>query len=145
MLRWDQLHENLGKAAESHQQLASRFNKFAMFVDDQLLPHTFHIKGIAVVMHLDHGFFVTTFAGRTLHFVFSSSTAENGALIGNIRCYLKNEFPEPKCVEIGGLNFAGSGQTNLFEPENKAPITIDNDLQSLYVVLHFIQVSLSKS
>jgi hypothetical protein len=141
MLKWNTLHQNLEKAANRHLLLASRFNEFAKFIEDQITHQTFHIKGITTSLHLEQGFFTTMFSGRTLHFAFSSIN-ENGTLIGNVKCHLKKEFPEPTYIEIGEFSFTGNGQTSLIEPEDNDPITIDSDLPSLYVALHFIHESL---
>ncbi len=145
MLKSIALHQKLENAAHRHQLLASRFNEFAMFVEDQVTQQAFQIKGIAASLHLDHGFFSTTFSGRTLNFVFSSTNGENGALIGNVQCYLKREFPETRYIEIGEFTFTENGQTNLLEPEVDAPITIDAGIPSIYVALHFIEASLSST
>lgn len=144
MLKWDTLHKNLENVANKHQRLVSRFNEFAKFVESQVTHQTFHIKGITASLHLEHGFFTTTFSGRTLHFAFSSATEDSGSLIGNVKCYLKMEFPEPTYTVVGEFTFTGNGQTNLIEPEDNGPVTIDADLPSLYVALHFIHESLSK-
>lgn len=144
MLAWNQLHQNLERTADRHNQLTSRFEQFAKYVAEQVTAQPFHIKGITVSLHLEQGFFTTTFATRTLYFVFVSTQGEGGAMVGNVKCYLKREFPEQEYVSVGEFNFTGSGQTTLIEPEDNGPITIDSDLPSLYVALHFIHESLSR-
>lgn len=144
MLTWNQLHQNLEKAANRHRQLATRFENFANHVAEQVAAQPFHIKGISVSLHLEQGFFTTTFATRTLHFVFTSVQEDGGTLVGNVKCYLKRELPKSEYVAIGDFNFTGSGQTTLIEPEENVPITIDSDLPALYVALHFIHESLSR-
>ncbi len=144
MLNWNALHQNLEKAAIRHQLLVSRFNNFAKFVEEQVTHQTFHIKGISTSLQLEQGIFTTTFSGRTLYFVFSSTAEDTGTLIGNVKCHLKIGFSEREFIKIGEFTFTGSGQTNLIEPEDNGPITIDSDLSSLYVVLHFIHESLSQ-
>ncbi|MEI7535653.1 MAG: hypothetical protein WCJ76_00510 [Comamonadaceae bacterium] len=143
MLEWTTLHQNLETAAHKHHLLASRFNAFAMSVEDQITQQTFHIKGITVSLHLEHGFFSTTFSGRALHFVFASTTQDSGNLIGNVKCFLKREYPESRYLEIGQFTFAESGQTSLTEPQSGGPVAIDSDLSSLNVALHFISASLA--
>ena len=143
MLEWTTLHQGLEIAAHKHQLLASRFNAFAMYVEDQITQQTFHIKGLTVSLHLEHGFFSTTFSGRALHFVFTSTTQDGDTLIGNVTCYLKREFPEQKFTEIGRFTFSENGQTSLTESDNSSPISIAADLPALNVALHFIAESLS--
>lgn len=144
MLEWNQLHQNLERASNRHHQLAARFEQFAKFVAEQVSEPAFHIKGIGISLNLDQGFFSTTFAGRTLHFTFESSPGENGTLVGKVTCYLKRDFPVPEYISMGDFQFTGSGQTTLVDPKENDPITIDGDLASLYVVLNYIYVSLSR-
>lgn len=143
MLKWNSLHHNLENAANRHRLLASRFDGFTKFVMDQVTDATFHIKGITASLHSEQGILVMTFSGRTLHFVFSSTTEDSGMLVGNVTCYLKRDIPVQTYIEIGNFTFTGNGQTSLIEPEENEPITIDADLPSLYVALHFIHESLS--
>lgn len=142
MLEWNPLNKTLETAASRHLKLISLFDTFAKFVESQVTPQTFHIKGITASLHLGQGFFTTTFAGRTLHFVFSSTAEDDKALVGNVTCYLKREFPEQSHIEIGKFTFNGNGQTNLIEPEDNEPITIVSDFPSLHLALHFIRESL---
>ena len=144
MLKWKQLNQTLETVASRHLQLISRFDTFANFVESQVTSQTFHIKGITSTLHLEQGFFTTTFAGRTLHFVFSSTTEDGKTLFGNVACYLKRELPEQAHIEIGKFTFNGGGQTNFIEPEENDPLTIASDISSLYIALHFINESLSQ-
>ena len=144
MLDWNQLHQNLEKTSNRHRQLASRFEQFAKFVAEQVTAQLFHIKGIGISLCLDQGFFTTTFAGRTLQFVFASVPEETGTLVGHVTCYLKKEIPALEYIPIGEFRFTGSGQTTLVDPKKNEPITIDVDLDALYVALNFIHESLSK-
>ena len=144
MLKWNPLHQSLEKTANRHLQLYSRFDAFAKFVQVQVTHHDFHIKNIGVSLQLEKNFFTTTFAGRTLYFVFSSTVGDGGLMVGNVKCLVEISFPEKTYSEIGEFTFTGNAQTNLIEPEDNDPITIDTDLSSLYVALHFINESLSK-
>jgi len=143
MLKWNALHDILEKTSIRHRQLASRFDVFAKFACDQLTAKSFHIKGITAELHGEQGFFTTTFAGRVLDFVFSSTSDSPGSLIGTVKCYIKRDVPQLINIELGGFTFNGSGQTNLIDPENNDPIYIDSDIPSLYVALHFIHESLT--
>lgn len=144
MLKWNQLHQDLEKASSRHRQLAAKYEQFAKFFAEQVTTPEFHIKGISISLNLEQGFFSTTFAGRILQFTFESVPSENGALVGKVTCYLKKEFPTPKYIPIGDFQFTGSGQTNLVDPEENDPITIDDDLPVLHVVLNYIHESLSR-
>lgn len=144
MLKWSQLHQQLETVAIRHIQLAAKFQAFAKHVEDQVTNPTFHIKGISVSLYLEQGYFTTTFAGRTLHFAFSSALSENGSLVGTVTCGLIRELPEKTLVPVGEFTFTGSGKTNLNNPEDGDPITIDEDLPALYVGLNFIYEGLSK-
>jgi len=57
---------------------------------------------------------------------------------------LVKEFPEISLVPVGEFTFTGSGKTNLNNPEDGDPISIDDDIPALYVGLHFIYEGLSK-
>lgn len=144
MLEWNQLHQELEKAANRHRQLAAKFDQFAKLVAEQVVAPAFHIKGIGISLNLDQRFFSTTFAGRTLHFIFESVPGENGALVGQVTCYLKKEIPTPEYISIGDFQFTGSGQTTLIDPMENDPVNIDTNLGALYVVLNYIHESLSR-
>lgn len=144
MLEWNRLHQGLEKASSRHRQLAAIYEQFAKFVADQITEPTFHIKGIGISLHLDHGYFDTTFAGRTLQFTFESVPDENGIMIGKVSCHRKKLLPSLEYISIGEFQFTGNGQTNLVDPIENDPISIDVDLAALYVVLNFIHESLSQ-
>lgn len=144
MLKWNQLHQQLETTANRHSQLAAKFRSFAKFVEEQVTAATFHIKGISVSLHLEQGYFTTTFAGRTLRFTFSSALSENGSLIGTVTCGLLKDSPERSLIPVGEFTFTGSGKSSLNNPEDGDPINIDEDLPALYIGLHFIYESLSK-
>lgn len=144
MLKWNQLHQQLEIVASRHSQLAKKFQAFAKFVEEQVTTPTFHIKGISISLHLEQGYFTTTFAGRTLCFSFSSILSENGSLIGTVTCGLMQEFPEKSLVQVGEFTFTGNGETNLNDPEDGDSISMDKDIRALHVALHFIYESLSK-
>lgn len=144
MLKLNQLHQQLETVANRHSQLAAKFQAFAKFVEEQVTAPMFHIKGISVSLHLEQGYFTTTFASRTLRFDFSSDLSENGSLIGTVTCSLVKELPEISFVSVGEFTFTASGKTNLNNPEDGDPIIFDDDIPALYVGLHFIHESLSK-
>ena len=77
-----------------------------------------------------------------MHFQFESVSEENGTLVGKVTCYLKKEFPSLEYISIGDFRYTGNGQTTLVDPKENDPITIDNDLAALYVVLNYINESL---
>lgn len=145
MLKWNQLHQELERATNRHRQLAAKYEQFVKFVAEQVVAPAFHIKGIGISLNLDQGSFSTTFAGRTLYFIFESVSGENGALVGKVTCYLKKEFPALEYISIGDFQFTGSGETTLVDPMENDPINIDIDLAALYVVLNYIHESLSQS
>ena len=144
MQKWNQLHLQLETIAKRHLQLAAKFQNFAKFMEMQVSAQTFHIKGIVVSLHVERGYFNTTFAGRTLCFTFSSSLIENGSLMGTVACYLVTDLPEKSMVPIGHFTFDSSGNTNLINPENGDQITMEEDFSALHLGLHFIYESLSK-
>jgi hypothetical protein len=141
-----QLHDNLDKASTQHTALASVFREFANFVKDCIQAPSIANHSITSSLHLDHGFFTTTFAGRTVSFVFSSSLEDEKSvnLVGNVQCYIKKEFPEPKQIEFGGFTFNEEGYTNIKIPDSNETIHIANDIGTLLMALHFIHDSLSK-
>ena len=144
MLEWNRLHQVLEKSSSCHRQLAVKYEQFAKFVADQVTEPTFHIKGIGISLQLDQGYFVTTFAGRTLQFTFESVPDKNGILVGKVSCHRKKVLPKLEYISIGEFQFTDNGQTNLVDPMENDPLTIDVDLAALYVVLHFIQESLQQ-
>ncbi len=144
MLEWNQLHQNLERTSNRHRQLSAKFEQFAKYVNEQVTAPAFHIKGIGISLNLDQSFFSTTFSGRTLQFRFESVPEENGALVGQVTCYLKNDFPALEYISIGDFRFTGNGQTTLVDQKENDPITIDTDLAALYVVLNYIHESLSR-
>jgi hypothetical protein len=139
-----QLHDNLNKASKQHEALAAIFNDFANFVKDCTQSPSIASHSITAILHLDHGFFVTTYAGRTVSFVFTSAMEPDGNMTGSVTCYLKKNFPEQQQVEFGGFTFNGDGQTNINIPNSNQTIQIANDLGTLLMALHFIYDSLSK-
>ncbi|MEQ1544858.1 hypothetical protein [Methyloglobulus sp.] len=138
-----QLHDNLDKASDQHTALTSVFDEFANFVKDCIQTPSIANHSITAALHLDQGLFTTTFAGRTVSFVFTSSLENSGNLIGNVKCYIKKNFPEPKQVEFGGFTFDAEGYTNINVPNSNETIHIANDIGTLLMVLHFIHESLS--
>ena len=144
MLTWNQLYQNLKDASYRHNELLSRFGEFAKLVASKVDEQSFHIKGLTTELHLDQGYFTTTFAGRTIMFIFTSLLEDSGRLKGNIQCYLKKEFPELTHIKIGEVNFNGDGLVDLKMPDQDSIIYIDNEkMGALYVLLHFIHKSLS--
>lgn len=141
MLTWNQLHQDLEKSAKRHRQLFGVFERFAQFVAEQVSSPSFHINGITA-SPVEDGFFTVTFAGRILLFAFSSTAEQNGALSGNVDCYLKKNIPVQEHVLMGSFSFTSNGKTNLKEPEENDFIVIDCDFSCLYVALHFIHESI---
>ncbi|MEQ1557507.1 MAG: hypothetical protein ABL933_01035 [Methyloglobulus sp.] len=139
-----QLHDNLDKASDQHEALAAVFEEFANFVKDCIQTPSIADHTITAALHLDHGLFTTKFAGRIVSFVFTSSLEKSGNLIGNVTCYLKKEFPEPKQIEFGGFTFDEQGYTNINVPNSNETIHIANDLGTLLMAFHFIHDSLSQ-
>ncbi len=144
MLKWSPLHQQLETVANRHLQLAAKFQAFAKFVAEQVTAPMFHIKGISVSLHLEQDYFTTTFSGRTLRFDFSSALSESGSLVGTVMCNLVKKYPEISLASVGEFTFTGSGKTNLNNPEDGDPISIDDERPSLYVGLHFIYEGLLK-
>ena len=138
------LHDNLDKATDQHEALAVVFADFANFVKDCVQSSSIASHNITATLHLDHGFFATTFAGRTVSFVFTSSMGSDGNLIGNVHCYLKKNFPEPRQIEFGNFTFDEAGYTNINVPNSNETIHIANDLGTLQMALHFIYDSLAQ-
>ena len=141
-----QLHDNLDKYSNQHIALTAVFEEFANFVKDCIQSPSIANHNITAVLHLNHGFFTTTFAGRIVSFVFTT-TLENEAstsLVGNVKCYIKKDFPECKQIEFGGFTFNEEGRTNIKIPPSEDTIRITNDIGTLLMALHFIHESLLK-
>lgn len=137
MLEWKQLDETIASAANRHQQLHGRFNTFANYINDHL-----KYNGLVVVLKLDEDYFSITFAGRTLNYVFSSAFGTSGALIGNVKCFLEIEWQECEYNEIDAFTFTGTGETNLTKPDDSDSFSINDDVDSLHIALHFVYKSL---
>lgn len=141
-----QLHNSLNKIAIQHKELALKFQEFARFVKDCTQTPSVANQSIAVsLQHLDKGFFTTTFARRTVSFVFSSLLDESGNLHGNVKTYVLTEFPEPKQIKFGEFTFDETGHTDIKIPNEDAQINIANDFGTLHIALYFIRESLLKS
>jgi hypothetical protein len=142
MLNWKQLHQTLESASSQHKALTSKFEEFAKRVDSQVTAAAFHINGMTLSQHLDQGFFTTSFVGRTISFVFTSSLEGGGSMLGIVKCYLQKDHPEPKQIQLGEFTFTASGKTNLKASDEVDTIIINDDRAALYVALHFIHESL---
>jgi hypothetical protein len=139
-----QLHNSLDKASNEHKALALKFQEFARFIKDCTQTPSVSNQNIAVsLQNLDKGFFTTTFASRTVSFVFTSFLNENGNLMGIVQCFICKEFPETRQIKFGEFNFDETGRTNLTLPNEDAQIDIANNFGTLHIVLHFIRESLS--
>jgi hypothetical protein len=139
-----QLHNSLDKASAEHKTLALKFQEFARFVKDcTQTPSVANHSITASLQNLDKGIFTTTFANRTVSFVFTSLLQENGNLGGYVQCFVFKEFPEPKQVKFGEFNFDETGRTNLKLPNEDAQIDIANNFGTLHIALHFIRESLA--
>ena len=141
-----QLHNSLNKIAIQHKELALKFQEFARFVKDCTQTPSVANQSITVsLQHLDKGFFTTSFARRTVTFVFTSLLDESGNLQGNVKTYVQAEFPEPKQIKFGEFTFDETGHTNIKIPNEDAQINIANDFGTLHIALYFIRESLLKS
>lgn len=144
MLNWSQLYSSLSRAESIHSKLEAIFQNFAKIVEAQVTDKTFLIKGISVSLHIENGYFTTTFAGRVLRFSFSSVPSGNDSLDGKVTCVLINEFPEKVLVPIGEFTFTASGMTSFTSPDTGGRLYVDDDLPTLVIALNFIHESLSK-
>lgn len=144
MLNEKQLHDQLSNAALQHRKLAAKFAEMAKHVETQMSAPRYPVPGIATTLQLEQGFFTTTFAGRTLSFVFSSSLGTEGSLIGQVACYLKKDFPQPVHLALGGFGFSASGQTSRTVLPDHVPADMDTDLGASLITLHFIHASLTQ-
>jgi len=144
MQPWSALHENLGGWANRYQQLLAKFSEFANLVKTQVAVQTFHVKGIEVALHLNEGYFTTTFLGRTVRYVFSASVSASGSMVGMVHAYRVTTFPEVTATEVNSLTFTPSGQTNLIDPKENDPLNITYDLAAIYITLDTIHSSLTK-
>jgi hypothetical protein len=138
-----QLHNHLNKISEQHVVLTEMFVEFAKFIklcleNPSVSSHNIDIS----LQQLDKGIFTTTFAGRTTSFVFSTAIEDNGNLEGNVRCYIKKEFPEIRHVQLGEFTFNNEGLTNLKLPNEDSKISLANDFGTLHIALHFIRQGL---
>ena len=69
----NKLHDSLDIFARQHKELALKFQKFARFVKDCSKPLAVANHSITVsLQHVDSGFFTTSFASRTVTFMFKS-------------------------------------------------------------------------
>lgn len=148
-----QLHNYLEQASNQHFALSEKFKEFASFVKGCMQTPGVANHNISVSLQtLDQGYFSTTYANRTVTFVFNSFRQESGNLAGtvsgnlagNVKCYVHKQFPESKQVEIGEFEFNEDGNTNLNLPGEDAKINIANDFGTLHIALHFIRLSLVK-
>jgi hypothetical protein len=145
MLTWNQLHQNLGIAVNRHNQLTSKFERFAGYIKEQATAEGFHIKGIEVELNNEHYCFTISFVGRTLYFVFKTILKEaQGTLVGNVRCYLKNNYPNDEFIELGKFDFNGSGETTFILEDENIQASIEHDIHALRIALHFIHESLMR-
>jgi hypothetical protein len=139
-----QLHNSLDKVSTEHKALALKFQEFARFVKDCTQTPSVANHSISVsLQQLDKGFFTTTFASRTVSFVFNSVLQESGNLEGYVQCFVFKEFPEPRQIKFGEFKFDEAGHTNLKLPHEDAQIDIANNFGTLHIALHFIRESLS--
>ena len=140
-----QLHDSLDKASNQHNALSAKFAEFATFVKHCIeTPKIANQNITASLQHLNQGYFTTTYASRTVSFVFTSFLEESGNLAGNVKCFLKRDFPEVKQIPLGEFTFDAEGHTNLKIPNEDAQINIANDFGTLHIALYFIRESLSK-
>jgi hypothetical protein len=144
MLNEKQLHDQLGNAALQHRKLAAKFAEMAKHVEAQVSAPHYPVPDIVTALQLEQGVFSTTFAGRTLSFVFSSSLGTEGSLIGQVACYMKKDFPQPVQVALGGFGFSASGQTSRTVLPEHVPADMDTALGASLITLHFIHTSLTQ-
>lgn len=144
MLNWDTLNKQLTAISSRHLKLASIFQTFARNVHAQVTVHDFHIKGISVTLNAEEDYFTITFVGKELRFSFGSILTETGSLEGRVRCDRIQRFPSELIIPVGEVQFTGSGNTGLFDPDNDDPITLSDEIDALKVVLNLINDSLSK-
>jgi hypothetical protein len=138
------LHDYLEQASIQHEQLASKFDEFAQFIRSCLKAPSVANNSIVIdLRRLAERNFSATYADRTVTFVFNSILRGDENLVGNVKCYLRQQFPEPKFVEIGEFDFDEKGNTNLKLPNEDADINLDNNFGTLHIALHFIRLSLS--
>jgi len=139
-----QLHNNLNALSVQHTALASKFREFARFIKDCFqTPAVSNHNITASLQHLDNGYFTTTYANRTISFVFTSLLDDSGNLIGYVQCYIKKEFPEAKQIKFGEFTFNEEGHTKLKLPNEDAEINIADNFGTLHIALHFIRESLA--
>lgn len=143
MLKRNSLHQVLESASDRHRQLAAQFEVFARHISEQVTQPNFHIKNIGCELCLEQAFFEMTFAGRNLRFTFASSyTGEGGALVGRVKCYLRQDFPQLSILEIGEFTFKGNGTSSLNDPESGDALNVCDDLSALYIALNYLHQSL---
>lgn len=139
-----QLHNSLDKVSTKHKALALKFQEFARFVKDCTQTPSVANQSITVSLQsLDKGFFTTTFASRTVSFVFTSFLQESDDLVGNVQCFILKEFPETRQIKFGEFNFDEAGHTNLKLQNEDAQIDIAGNFGTFHIALHFIRASLS--
>lgn len=145
MAHSNKLHNSLDTYARQHKELALKFQEFARFVKDCTQTPAVANHSITVsLQHLDRGFFTSTFATRTVTFVFKSFLDENETLQGNVKTYLQQDFPESKQILFGEFKFDEDGHTDIKLQDEDTPVNFSNDLVTLDIVLHFIRESLLK-
>lgn len=142
MIEFGQLHRDISTAITTHSRLLAKFKEFSQLVMDQLSRSNPVFKGIEYSSGSDNTCFSVICAGRTLKFHFKSYPLDNQTFSGRVTCHLKKELTEED-KSIGSFNFSTNGRINFGDQENDDAITIDNDLAAIYVVLHFIHMSLS--
>ena len=143
MLNEKQLNGQLINAAAQHAKLAAKFTALAQHVKAQVNEAHYPVKGITAILHLEQGFFSTTFAGRTLSFVFTSSFVAEASLSGHVRCYLKKYFPQHEQVLLGGFSFSASGKTSPIALSNPVAADMDTTQGARLIILRFLHDSLA--
>jgi hypothetical protein len=141
----NQLHETLAAVSRRHNDLKAQFADFANLIEARFTKPDFFVKGITVKPVLDSNYIEVGFAGRMLHFVFSSFIADpDGALVGLVHCYLVLDVPEKKLMPLRGFSFKPDGESDILNPEDGRPLCISSDTTAIYLALHLINESLSK-
>lgn len=134
------LNESTLRAKTRHADLQAMFAIFARHVEAGITDPF----GMVPELHLDEGYFILRFAGRTVYFQFCSVPNDNGTLGGKVHCFLKTELPEPTVTRVGEFTFTPNGQTNLMTPDEEDQVFIDNEFGALQVALDLVRESLSR-
>lgn len=143
MLTWNDLYIKIGNSSKEFLSLQKKFNEYFIHIEKQLDEPLHKSHGIHV-QKIDDAIFTSSFAGRNLTFVLTTTLNGSGKLTGRVTCYMECKFPEEKFILIDSFDFSTSGETSLsIEDSDNDPAQMDYDIHAIRIFLEFLYKSLS--